>query len=639
MSWPTIEKFFGELPPELFRQGVLLRHNLATRYSDSGQYEEILTRPADPPLLRLAEWLQHDLAGVEQPEFDQHLFCALVYAFSAVYAHETMLDPDSNFDYAYQQLEQALRERSQYHFQKIFSPIAAFWAAHDAAWQAVDTALQFEQSRWRDPRTFETADLAQIAERHAIWRLPIYAVCATQQRLDLIEPLIAIVNELMLAYQASHDLLALRRDLARRHFTYPIEALRALMGDKVFDAPDQALGTLVVFGVGRKLCVENVARVEKCRALIAPLNLPAFAAGLAAIHADLETFQHLLSLKATPATTAAPKSFLPAVDSLSKVLEMAEGYLLADRDFKESWDTQRRGVFGLPTLVGYVFGPGLIIEVLSQHHHDLSAEIGVIFQRLYANEFRYYPHPTVAPDADDFALLLRLYAFAPTPEHRRIIEEGLQLMRANIGANGRIASWFTRKADGQPDADLTAVLWGSNCVTVDANLLMSLMAYPTGLAWEGIERAAEDLLMRYQESGLGANKHYIAPYALWAGFEFVTELLKHPLSPALNAQAQSVRAYFLERVKQIGGAAAFTPLEAAFLVLVCARHPNPDARALLNPHWSETLLKHQRPDGSWRGEPLFIIPARGEVATWYSSHQVTTAFCYHALKSLATTGG
>ncbi len=45
--WPEVEAFFSHLPPHLFQQGVLLKNNLATFYTDSGQFKDMLGRERD----------------------------------------------------------------------------------------------------------------------------------------------------------------------------------------------------------------------------------------------------------------------------------------------------------------------------------------------------------------------------------------------------------------------------------------------------------------------------------------------------------------------------------------------------------------------------------------------------------------
>ncbi|RME98920.1 MAG: hypothetical protein D6768_16180, partial [Chloroflexi bacterium] len=65
--FPVVEQFFGTLPPPLFETGVLLKNNLAIRFSDSGEFRDILLRRHDLPLLRLPGWLLDDRGVPESP--------------------------------------------------------------------------------------------------------------------------------------------------------------------------------------------------------------------------------------------------------------------------------------------------------------------------------------------------------------------------------------------------------------------------------------------------------------------------------------------------------------------------------------------------------------------------------------------
>ena len=77
-----------------------------------------------------------------------------------------------------------------------------------------------------------------------------------------------------------------------------------------------------------------------------------------------------------------------------------------------------------------------------------------------------------------------------------------------------------------------------------------------------------------------------------------------------------------------------SPQDAAFLTLICLSENAPSSiKPHFDPDWITLICKQQRYDGSWAGEPLFGTPTRGELATWYASNPVTTAYCYHALKT------
>src|SRR5215210_4992833 len=51
----------------------------------------------------------------------------------------------------------------------------------------------------------------------------------------------------------------------------------------------------------------------------------------------------------------------------------------------------------------------------------------------------------------------------------------------------------------------------------------------------------------------------------------------------------------------------------------------------VDPRWSTLILKRQRFDGGWDGEPFAAAPNRGASVTWYASATLTTALCYDAL--------
>ena len=73
---------------------------------------------------------------------------------------------------------------------------------------------------------------------------------------------------------------------------------------------------------------------------------------------------------------------MPYVDTLPKVVEMAEGYLLSDLTFRESWEVQRRGLFGLAEMTGKA------IDILSQDPDGffLMVEGGQIDKAAHSND-------------------------------------------------------------------------------------------------------------------------------------------------------------------------------------------------------------------------------------------------------------
>jgi hypothetical protein len=230
--------------------------------------------------------------------------------------------------------------------------------------------------------------------------------------------------------------------------------------------------------------------------------------------------------------------------------------------------------------------------------------------------------------------LLRLYPYSTQPDiHRQILQTPLPWLARNVTESGEIPVWLIQNDREEIDQRFVA-LWGQSCATVEANLLLGLITYD----WPGyaglVEKSALNLFQRWLKKGLGATLHYVPLYSVWVAFELIFELAAKPISIRLqNTLAQAAQTL----AEQLAGETKrprLTPQEAAFLTLSCFSGGWPDSvEPLFKPEWITLLAKSQRYDGSWAGEPLFGTPTRGELATWYSSRSVTTAFCYHALKT------
>jgi hypothetical protein len=638
--WPEVEAYFGSLPPELFRQGVLLRHNLATRYSDTGQFEDILSRPVDYPFLYFHLWLLEDW-GIPATEarvnLERHVFLATLYKFCAAQTRLLTLDSDTNFDERYLGLEEAFHQRAKHHLAQLFPETAGFWKLYQGWWDE----HMFPWTWAWEPIPPESL-MGRLHRGHAFVQLSALAVtcCLGEPYAARFPDLLTLIDKLSAVTQIQMDTLNIRRDLQRSRWTYPIGYIMRA-ADIPFDqpvTPERVLGAMVLTGAMEKIGQECQALLEECRGLAEGLGLPTFVDNLAVLAEQVRDLSSLFSLKTPAFGTDRPRpSFAAPTDSLSEAITMAEGYLLADRTFRESWEVQRRGMFGLSKLVGSVFAPGLIVEALCQHREDMAPQVDSVFQTLANNGFRYYPHPAVPPDADDLGLALRLLRFSADQDtHRQLLQKPLRWMDANILASGQIPGWFTR---GVEDLSTEAsVLWGNHCATVEANLLLGLLDYDRAAYAGVIERAAARWLDRWCASGLGANTLYAPEYALWRVAELLAAIQGADL-PGLvtpSGLGLSKTAARLADYSKAHASAVSTPQGAAFLTLIClSPHAAAEIRALFSPRWIDLLLKHQRYDGSWAGEPLFVTPTRGDVATWYASNSVTTAYCYHTLKTFS----
>lgn len=640
--WLEAELFFNRLPPQLHRQSVLLKNNLATFYSDTGQFKDILRRPHDPPFLYLHFWLLDDLGFPDTAAralLEKHLFLAMTFAFAALYTREIILDEGSNFDHRYLFLEHALAQQANLHLAQIHPPPALFWDYAQAFWYEYTEALLAElQPRPQAQPTPPEPTAAKLA----FAKLPIAAVgLKANQEAATIAQLCAMLDQLNGVLQTLRDIAAIRMDINRRRYSYPIMAAMQAAGidPNQLVRPEQILGALVLTDIIGKIGQESLARLDAGRKIAKTLNLPSFTAYFGGVETRIEQMVALFSIKARPEPhhprhKPTGPFFTPYVETIPKVIEMAESYLLADLTFRESWEVQRRGLFGVSEMTAKAFPAGLIIEILCQHGHRMAAPIDMVFQTLQTTGFRYYDHDHLPPDTDDLGLLLRLYPYSAQPEtHRKILQQPLGWLMQNISQTGQIPVWLTQQDPAWAQNYPFTALWGRSCATVEANLLLGLIAYDWPGYRELVERSAEGLLERLQNRGLSASQHYIPLYTLWTILKLMAKLSAKSVQAGLQEKFILINPILVEYFAIEAKQHRLSPQDAAFLSLICLSENAPPAlKSCFTPTWISILCKHQRYDGSWLGEALFGTPTRGELAAWYASSSVTTAYCYHALK-------
>jgi hypothetical protein len=227
------------------------------------------------------------------------------------------------------------------------------------------------------------------------------------------------------------------------------------------------------------------------------------------------------------------------------------------------------------------------------------------------------------------AILLRLFKYSQNQEeHRRQLEKPLQWLAANVLPDGRIPA-FWEKVDVPVLKRM--VVWESYCLTAEINTLLGLTAYDWPRFQPLIEKSAAGLFGRYLESDFGAVAYYDLLYTLWQAIALVRQLEAKTAGSHLSALIRAAGEKLARRLDFVAQNEDHTPQQAAFLVLACLEH---QSNTILNPSWITSLQKTQRYDGSWGNEPFYITCDRdGLPGNWYSSHSMTTAFCYHALNT------
>lgn len=624
-GWPLITGFFGRLPAPLFEQALLVQHNLGTALSGTGQFSDILSRGHDHPLLYFHFWLLDtapNLPPADRQTLEQHLLAAMVHTVTGVCIQQAIRDNSSNLDHRYIFLAQRLIQQADRHLSHLFPATTPFWTHH--------------QQFWNEYSETTLADNPIPARRLALTKIPVTAAALALNRADDLPRLWQLVDRLNFIHQILADIASLRRDLFQGRVSYPIDKIRQALNLSAAAplSPERALGAFVLTGAAQTIRRECETAGQSGRELAAGLKLPLFEAHFVALADLLSNIFGLFEVKKRGSSTQKqpappPNFFRPALEPRPTAIDMAERFLLADSTFRESWEVQRRGAFDVPEMTARAFPAGLIVEILARHGHKMSVAVGNIFAQLQATGCRYFDFAAMPPDSDDLGLLLRLHRYSAEPEaHRAILQPFLRRLAEAVEAGGQIPVWLPEP--GSPVESMA--LWGSQCVAVEANVLLGLLDFDAAAFGEIIVRAVRSLTERWLARGWGALGHYTPAYWLWVGFEIMHQLQQSldctRLKPELANLQKSLGEYF----RQTSQPAQMTPQTAALLSLA-AQSPGNRAGVQSDPRWQTMLLKRQRYDGSWAGEPLYSTPTRGELAAWYSSRTVTTAFCYHTLKS------
>ncbi|MCF2151395.1 hypothetical protein IQ276_034275 [Desmonostoc muscorum LEGE 12446] len=632
-AWLIVEQFFLELPSSLSRRALLLKNSLTVQYGETGCLQDILSRDGDYPWLSLPIWLLKDWfihANTQRFLLEKYLLPPSFYNFAAVYLQEQIQDEASFFDVADISLVDALQQQTLFHFQQILGEDSEFWSFNQQLWADYQTAVATMQQHQKTPNQFTPDLLQHHTAQLSPANIPVIAAAIAIDRTNQIPSLLQLMNCLNHIHQMRRDILAIRRDIMRGCYTYPIVRVMQA-GDIPLSAkptPEKLLGAMILTGAIATIGKECLEKLETAKILAQQLMLPSWLQYCDRLEVVLNELIALFSLKNLGKPLASSSnSFIPYIDSLNVAIAAAEQYLLSDLTFRESWDVQR---FTLPQkseVLARAFPMGLIVEILSTHGHNLSSQVAEIFQLLERHHFCYYETDGLPPDTDDLGLLLRLYQYSAQPEtHQAILQRPLGWLVQNILPSGEIPVWLTQGIDHAQGF----LVWGKSCLAVEINALLGLIAYDWSAYEKLIENSFLNLCQRLIQSGFSGLSHYEPAYCLWGFFQLLTQLETKPISKTVQIQIQQVTPILLQRLQQEIERCSPSPQEAAFFILSCLSHPL--AKSLLNHSWIQHLLKHQRYDGSWTDEALYPTVHRGRQVVWYSSRTVTTAFCYHALR-------
>jgi hypothetical protein len=611
--WTLVPRYLDGLPTEFFQQAMLLTHNLGMQLADSGQFADILRRPQDYPLLDQPFWLLNDWDAGTAPECEalaSGLLLATLLQFLARDIGDSLRDDVTFITDEYRPIQVHFLHSAAAQWADLFAPASPFWAHHAAA--------------------------PHLPDKYQLGALSLAAVAVWSNRQSDLPRLHEMHGHLADVFRVLDDLSTLLVDIRRGRISPPIQhALAAIRAEA--GAPltyEFVMGALILTGTLKTIIQECRARLESARALAVELTLPTFIQHCDALQTTLGQVQGIFSLRPQPMPGALRGFFLPAHDLRAHVLRKAESFLLAEPTFREAWEEQRCTFPHVPNLSGRAFPSALILDVLSQAGHDISAQVDALFEIYLNNGFGYYSEPGwTTPDADDLAFAVRLHRFASRPDACAAhLKTPLRWMRENQLLGGQIPVWFFKNDFPTPVSPFS-VHYGGECATVEANLLLSLAAYDWHTYQDVIEPCAHSWCERWLSVGLGATGHYTPLFSLWTSLELTAALRLHARDTSLRQKLDAVSDRLLTRLQTEAQPPNLPPQDAAFLILSSLRANDP--RLPLDPRWLTPLYKSQQFDGSWPGEPIYVVPTgRGLTTSWHKSRTITTAFCYHALRQI-----
>ena len=475
--WPDVERLISALPPRLFRQAKLLEYDLALRYSDTGQFKDIFFGLDQFPILSIGGWLLDDLGvagGPERERAEPHLFLASVLIAARADTIERIADPASFYDHEHLAVIAFLSERAALELARVVPPVSAFWRDHDAiSARHLDTVLE-ELERDRGGPTGDDAEATLRGRWSAPARLLASAVMALARaderpdegaqaqmgaRVDEIGLRVGtMLDDLAAAFQIRSDLAAMHHDLQRGRATFPIVEIARAAGVPLrpWPKPDVLLGAMVVTGSLGRILDQAVGHVRDAHRTAAELGLATFTAYLGDAEAAFEERARMAGA-GTSQPAQAPGRGKPAAPlitsaepTLPKALSMAEGFLLSDLTFKESWETHREGMFGSPEVASR-FPTGMILEILCRHGHALSGPVDAFLSFTAANGFRYYDHPWSGADSDTVGVLLRLQRHATSGSQGTAALDGIfGCLERQVRTSGSVPVWIATDDAPEP---------------------------------------------------------------------------------------------------------------------------------------------------------------------------------------------
>ncbi len=613
--WESLEWLLRGLPHDVAETFRLLEFELALHYSPTGRLRDVFTGVEQPPLPFVGPWLLNDLGSPPSPGRDalsSQLFSAGVLLGAREHLVGRLADAESFAAGPQLTLAIHLSDRAA----------ALLTAAAGEGWLDVDgeqppPALPSDGPdehllpRWSEPMR----------------RIGGAAVVASDVEVDGAH-VERMLHLLAVGTEIRAQLATMHEDLLRGNPSYPIAFVAHTAGISLrpWPRPELILGAMVLRGCHVAILDRARRALAEARELAEQLSLPTFAGYLGDAEANLtEPAEPAAGAEAGAPGRAAliGRGERP----LERAITMARGYLQSDPDVRGAWEVHREGMFDAE-VVSSRFPAALVLERLAWHGDVVAEGVHAFLEATVQNRFRYYDHVLSGIDTDTIGAFLRLARFGSNPDAASTaVRDVLDCLGRAVETIGRVPVWLDCGGDPRAVLDL-----GEDCGTVAGHLLLGIDALPDELSGDLIGIGARHLLESIGSVGLQANRNYPPAFALGVWQRVVDAIgLRDRFEPVLEPARGAIRAE-LERLARLP---VRTAQDAAMLVTACAGARRPE---LLDERWLGVMLRAQRSDGSWPGEPFTVTPNRGAAVTWYATSPMTTALVYDALQRWEVAG-
>ena len=323
----------------------------------------------------------------------------------------------------------------------------------------------------------------------------------------------------------------------------------------------------------------------------------------------------------------------PVTNGWEPDLAAALAFLEETAPWPQSWEVRRWDIDGAPLappLVGQWFVRGLMLQALHEMGRDQREPFRALLDEIPPGELRYYgPWRGIPPDADDLGLMLQLARLLDDPPEEKI-ETWLAVMAANLAPDGVVPIWFPLGPDGRENTP-PDILWkGGDCSAVRMCILQGLVRYAPE-RFETLLRAnAESVGRCWNGRAFDGVFHYPAAFVPLAFCRLVKDWSAVQVARSSFHRFAAIRDEMLaelERTQRLDGGWG-SPQRTAFHAEAYATSCRDE---LVLRRAMRYLIDHQRQDGSWRAEPLYVIPGKTGEDTRHEGRELTTVFCARAL--------